>query len=454
MMKTQLDHGGVVRTGIGGAGTLFGCLLIALLLCIVQISGSKMLIAACLVAFLAFHFWSCFQNDAMCVLLFFLPWSPLLRMDRSSISLFTIALLVTCLYYWQRDGFRLSLYQILVTAFLAVTTLIAKAIQSNPIQTQYLFMMLLLFPCVAKGLRGAANFSRLTLFFSCGIIMAALSARQIAAYPNISQYIKVDSYLKITRLSGYYRDPNFYSAHITACLAGVQLLMSRERQRSRQIVWLGVMMVLIYCGMLSASKSFVIVLACLFFVWVPILLARGNVKRGTAILAGVACAAAVMLLSAAVQDLLRMVMSRFSYAANVSDLTTHRSEIWRMYLHDLSYDPVLMLLGSGFTSVTLRMKASHNTIIQGVFQFGLIGLPVLCTWLVMTLKRASGRSGCRKNAFLLMCVGVVLPWMALDIMFFDEFFLLPVYAVIGAGYAAPGDEQIDGNVVHAVERMR
>ena len=456
MNKTQLDHGGVVRTGIGGVGTLFGCLLIALLLCIVQISGSKMLIAACLAAFLAFHFWSCFQNDAMCVLLFFLPWSPLLRMDRSSISLFTIALLVTCLYYWQRDGFRLSLYQILVTAFLAVTTLIAKAIQSNPIQNHYLFffMMLLLFPCVAKGLRGAANFSRLTLFFSCGIIMAALSARQIAAYPNISQYIKVDSYLKITRLSGYYRDPNFYSAHITACLAGVQLLMSRERRRSRQIVWLGVMMVLIYCGLLSASKSFVIVLACLFFVWVPILLARGNVKRGTAILAGVACAAAVMLLSAAVQDLLRMVMSRFSYAANVSDLTTHRSEIWRMYLHDLSYDPVLMLLGSGFTSVTLRMKASHNTIIQGVFQFGLIGLPVLCTWLVMTLKRASGRSGCRKNAFLLMCVGVVLPWMALDIMFFDEFFLLPVYAVIGAGYAAPGDEQIGGNVVRAAERAR
>lgn len=454
-MKTQLDHGGVVRTGIGGAGTLFGCLLIALLLCIVQISGSKMLIAACLVAFLAFHFWSCFQNDAMCVLLFFLPWSPLLRMDRS-ISLFTIALLVTCLYYWQRDGFRLSLYQILVTAFLAVTTLIAKAIQSNPIQNHYLFffMMLLLFPCVAKGLCGAANFSRLTLFFSCGIIMAALSARQIAAFPNISQYIKVDSYLKITRLSGYYRDPNFYSAHITACLAGVQLLMSRERQRSRQIVWLGVMMVLIYCGMLSASKSFVIVLACLFLVWVPILLTRDNVKRGIAILAGVACAAAVILLSAAVQDLLHMVMSRFSNASNVSDLTTHRSEIWRMYLHDLSYDPVLMLLGSGFTSVTLRMKASHNTIIQGVFQFGLIGLPVLCAWLVMTLKRASGRSGCRKNAFLLMCVGVVLPWMALDILFFDEFFLLPVYAVIGAGYAASGSEQIDGNVVNSAERAR
>ena len=61
---------------------------------------------------------------------------------------------------------------------------------------------------------------------------------------------------------------------------------------------------------------------------------------------------------------------------------------------------------------------------------------------------------CRKNAFLLMCVGVVLPWMALDILFFDEFFLLPVYAVIGAGYAASGSDQIDGNVVNSAERAR
>ena len=30
-----------------------------------------------------------------------------------------------------------------------------------------------------------------------------------------------------------------------------------------------------------------------------------------------------------------------------------------------------------------------------------------------------------------MGVGVVLPWMGLDILFFDEFFLLPIYAVIG-----------------------
>lgn len=30
-----------------------------------------------------------------------------------------------------------------------------------------------------------------------------------------------------------------------------------------------------------------------------------------------------------------------------------------------------------------------------------------------------------------MCVGTVLPWMSLDILFFDEFFLVSLYAAVG-----------------------
>lgn len=36
---------------------------------------------------------------------------------------------------------------------------------------------------------------------------------------------------------------------------------------------------------------------------------------------------------------------------------------------------------------------------------------------------------------ILMLVGVVIPWIALDILFFDEFFLLPVYVVLGSHYS-------------------
>ena len=53
---------------------------------------------------------------------------------------------------------------------------------------------------------------------------------------NAECYFTVDSYLTITRLSGYYGDPNFYSAHITAYLAGILMLLSREKNRLRQTV--------------------------------------------------------------------------------------------------------------------------------------------------------------------------------------------------------------------------
>lgn len=441
----ELEQSGKEKVaGVYGAGTLIGCLLIALLLCFVQISGSRMLIAACLAGFLAFHFWACYKNDAFCVLLFFLPWSPLMRLNHSGISFFTLALLLTCLFYFQKNDFRFALYQILLTAFLAITTLIAKGIQSDPIENNYLFFfaMILLFPCATKEICSAASFARLTLFFACGIIMAALSAQKAAAYPNISRYINVDSYLTIARLSGYYWDPNFYSAHITACLAGIQVLLSREKQRSRLLVWMILFFALIYCGMLSASKSFIVVLACLFLVWIPMLLERGNINGKIALVFGILCAGAVFLSSSAVQKLLSIVEVRFSYASNVSELTTGRTDLWMRYFYEFTHNILLTLFGVGYTSVTLENAASHNTIIQGVFQFGVLGFPALCAWMAFTLKRASGSMlrYYRLNYSLLMSIGVVLPWMALDILFFDEFFLLPIYAVIGITYSMQNAE--------------
>ena len=430
------------------AGPFIGCLLIALLLCSVQISGNRMLIAACLAIFMAFHFWSCFQGCSFSVLLFFLPWSPLLKLYSGSISFFTLALLVTCLFYLQRNSFRLELSQILLTAGLLVVTLIAKCIQSNPISNSYLFFfaMILLFPCVVKGICHTESFARLTLFFACGIISAALSAQQVATYPNISQYINVDSFLTITRLSGYFRDPNFYSAHITVCLAGIQILLSREKQKIRQLVWAILFVTLIYCGLLSASKSFVVVLASLFLVWIPIILERGNIRGKFALIIGILCAGVVFLSSSAVQELLRMMEVRFSYSSSVSELTTGRTDLWIRYAHEFSHNAWLTLFGEGYTSVTLDNAASHNTIIQGIFQFGLIGFPILCAWAVHTLKQVYGRKLWKSRAkyVLLMCIGVVLPWMALDILFFDEFFLLPIYAAIGATYVnrEPSDDQI------------
>ena len=418
---------------------LLGCMVISVFLCYGQIRNSKALLAVCLLAFLGFVVLSCGRNAVFAVLLYFLPWSPLLRLDNKSVSFFTIALLAVCLVYCLKDHLSFNTYQSVLAFFLVLLTLAAKLWQGNPIRNNYLFFvcMLFLLPSVVEK-SNAVSFKEATLFFAAGVVMAALIAQQTAGLPNISKYINVQSYLSITRRSGFYGDPNFYAAHITACLAGVQILLSREEKRVHQLALLALMVLLIYCGLLSASKSFVLTTAGLFLAWVPILLEKGHRTSKFRLLLGILCAGAVIVSSSAFEPLFEVIDERFSYAANISQLTTKRTALWMDYLNEFAHNVSLTLLGHGYTSVTLHGWASHNTIIQSVYQFGLLGAPLLFIWVALTLKRVrQGLKDSRSNwrYTLLMLVGVVIPWIALDILFFDEFFLLPVYVVLGSHYS-------------------
>lgn len=419
---------------------LLGCLLIAAAICYAQIRGSIIILSGCLLAFLLFAVLSCDNGLAFPVLLFFLPWSPLLKLYNGGISLFTIALLLVCVVLFLKNRMSFRLYQIVLTAVIMALTLTAKVLQGNSVENSYLcfLAMLLLFPSVVNDDNGRLSFFGITAFFACGIISAALSAQQVAGYANISQYIRVDSYLKITRLSGYYGDPNFYSAHITACLAGVQLLLIREESRGRRLFLAVVVVALVYCGLLSASKSFIVVSACLFLVWIPVLLEKGN--RGShrfRLIMGILCAGVIILSSSAFRELLQIIDARFAYASNVAELTTGRTELWLDYLNEFTYDALLTFFGEGYTNVVLHGRASHNTIIQGIFQFGIIGFPLVLAWVYCTLRNrliGINRNSVNKLSAALMCVGFGLPWMGIDILFFDEFFLLPVYAVLAIAY--------------------
>ena len=254
----------------GHAGwMLASCVAISVVLCYGQISNSKAVIGLCLLAFLGVVVLACRKNAVLAVLLYFLPWSPLLRLDNTSFSFFTIALLLVCLLYCVKSRLSFNTYQSVLAFFLVLLTVTAKLLQGNPIQNNYLAFVLMLFllPGVVEGGR-MGSFKEVTLFFAVGIIAAALIAQQTAGLPNISKYINVHAYLSITRRSGFYGDPNFYAAHITACMAGIQLLLSREEKRTHQLTLLLVLILLLYCGMLSASKSFVVVTAGLFLVWV------------------------------------------------------------------------------------------------------------------------------------------------------------------------------------------
>lgn len=428
---------------------LGGCLLACLLLVFAQTVGNGLLLLLVLIGCLLLAALACRQGLAIPVLLFFLPWSPLMKLAPGRISFYTIGLLICCALALAQDGMRLTVRQVVLAASLMALTLTAKILQTGSITNDYLMFvfMLLLFPCVARSCPRATSFRCATMFFAGGIFSAAILARLVAHYPNISRYIIVESYLTVTRLSGFYGDPNFYSAHVTACLAGVLVLLSRETEKRRQILLAAVSVALLYCGLLSASKTFVLTVACLFLLWLPILLERGNYGSArTRLLFGVLCAVAFVLVSPAFRQVIRIIGARFTEGEGLAGLTTNRTALWLQYLTAFVHDIPLTLFGAGYTSVNLFRKASHNTLIQAVYQFGILGIPLLLVWMwnmLADMFPESDKPLAGWKYTVLLCVGSFLPWMALDILQYDEFFLLPVYVLLGVAHVAGWDTQAE-----------
>lgn len=421
------------------------CLCVAALICGAQILGNTAIILSCLLIYLIVMVWASSRSYAFPILLFFLPWSPLLKIAAGTVSFFTIALLLCVAVSFVQSRFSIHRYQFVLTVLIVLTTLLGKAVHDNAVGNDYLIFgaMLLLFPCVTREQATRMPFYETTIFFACGIVSAALVAGQLANNANISQYITIESYKTVTRSSGFYGDPNFYAAQISACLAGVQLLLCYNKDNKRQLVLMALLILLLYCGLLSASKSFIIVLACLFFCWCLILLR----KRRFRLIIGLLCAGGVVLATTAFQSLLQIIATRFTEDTGTSGLTTGRVDIWKSYLQAFLKSPSILAFGEGYSAVNLpvqlfgytKHRASHNTLIQMVYQFGLLGLPFIVMWIVASIRDLASSLGLKKVYWYhiaLMCIGVALPWMGLDILQFDEFFIMPVFAMIGIQYAA------------------
>ena len=414
---------------------LFSCISLSLFLCFSQIRASTMLTLGGLGIYLVLLGWACTQNQTLPILLFFLPWSPLMRTSPDSLSFFTFGLVLSCGISVFRNGLHLKQYALLTGICVLLVTLVSKLLDGNSLEFSYIafLMMLVVLPSVKQETyRGTYDFYQLTVFYALGVIIAALCAMSYAGYANIAQYIRVDQYNVVLRRCGFYADPNFYTAQITAAVGGCMVLLLQETRRSRTLLLLILTFLLIYCGAMSGSKSFALVTASLVLVWLYNLMRiRRRAGMKTILLLALAVIAAVVATSDMFRDLIDVIVVRFSRTTDLNSFTTDRLELWERYLGELFSDSKVFFLGRGYTNVKINDRGSHNTIIQTFHQFGIVGAPFLIYWLTCFLRDAP--SGWRKtketrrNA-LIVILGVYMPWLAIDILFFDDFFLLQWYA--------------------------
>jgi len=363
-----------------------------------------------------------------------------MKLRPGSISIYSVALLVVLVVCLLQKHRVLSSKYFLIALFLMAITIIVKAGVGFAVNNSYLlfFSFMMFFPLLSTESEGKYDFYLLNVFFVLGIVTAALSAKPLVAYPTIARFVVDHSYQGMTRLAGYYGDPNFYSAHISAALSGAMLLVLKEKTTVRRVMLVIFSIVLIYCGLLSISKSFFIIFFVLLLLWIAeALVMRGKISFKIALIFVVLVSAMFILSSTLFVDLIDAVTERFRDNLTAADLTTGRTELWSIYLKAIFTNPWLLLFGKGYTSVLVGEKISHNTLIQILYQFGLIGTSLLIMWEWQFFKRILGgirlRYGMLMNV-MIIAIGTLGPWLALDLLFFDEFFLMQFYLLLGIKY--------------------
>ena len=419
---------------------LCACFLEAIWLLVAQTLGNTMLLIPCFVCFLAIVVWAAIKNVAMPMLLFFLPFAPLLKLRPGTISFFTIALLLVYAVYTVTGSRQVKVFHLIPALLLVTLTLVVKTAYGYDIDNAYLLfaVTLMLVPFLSRELDGGYDFYWLTLCFALGICLAAITAQFLTVFPTISRYIDVNINLGFARRSGYYGDPNFYSTHITSALSGVLILLLNKEKKGQFFVLIVLVCLLLYCGLMSVSKSFLLISVCLLLLWLAEVMLRKGKASGKLTLMFTLIVAGVFLLSSTVfTDMIDAMLSRFGQDANLSEFTTGRTVIWDHYVSSMLSNPCLLLFGQGYSDVILGERPTHNTLLQAVFQFGLIGFAMMATWMVFNVRTLLDGAKVQRNQMTqlaVLLIGAFGPWMALDYIFFDELFLLPIYVCMAVRF--------------------
>ncbi len=406
----------------------FTAICIAVMILLTQMTGNTLLVAAALVLYL-FAILKAPKGYIIPLMLFFLPWSPILKLSPGSISFASIAtVMVLLVLLFEKTSIKAS--SLLSIMCLFAVTILSKVFHEYAFSASYImfFIMLVAFPIIFRKCSAETDFEISVLFFSLGIILATVSSGIFSENVNISAYVSVlsDENAEVTRLCGFYSDPNFYAVHIVVAVGC--LLSTISAKMKDNIVSILLIAALVICGLTSVSKSFLICLAALFLIrLLPLLMSKPSKFWTVSFWALVGVF--IILNSGLFADTIEQYAIRFGNSTDTDSLTTGRSQIWEEYIAFFTQHPLEALFGQGYTSVLNGVDSgSHNTPIQMIYQLGIIGTVFMICWILSFRKSKS------KTKFiptLLLIVSSFSMWLGLDTLFFDDFFLIIVLFFLG-----------------------
>lgn len=176
-----------------------------------------------------------------------------------------------------------------------------------------------------------------------------------------------EDYVELTRFCGLAFDSNFYALSNYIIIAYL-LLAFKKLDRVRMLV----IIFLIIAGLQTVSKSYFLVLGSLLICY--LLKTAPNIKQFfISIFALVVGGTVFLYVSNRIgYNVIDLVTDRFVEGGSIADNTTGRTDIWNTYFELFRAASAKdLMFGHGFNAVVTR--AAHNTFIEFMFHYGVIG---------------------------------------------------------------------------------
>lgn len=315
-------------------------------------------------------------------LFFLLPFNMIYKLSPGSTSLYTYMMLIVGVILLFKNK-RIKENYIFFIGIFALYSLLGVG-NNYTAFVKLIFGLVLLYVFISEI--APENFKNQIMSFALGMLGSSFIGTMKESWSRISNYYDDIDHIYVAgvrsmRFSGLNSDPNYYSI---AAIIAIFLCLRLFFNKNGSPVLTGVTSaILIFFGLISYSKMFLLGIALLLLVF--IIHRLKSVKQALITLLGLALVAGVFLIWAYDSGYIPTILNRLV----TDDISTGRFDIWKDYLTYIIESPKTLLFGDGLGCDYYNSKGPHNAYIEIIFHLGIVGsiLFLATVWKLMDSKK-------------------------------------------------------------------
>ena len=350
----------------------------------------------------------CIKDNDYCVemLYFILSMAPIFKLSSSGSSVYTYIVLLYCTMHIAKKRFVLNKVETLVLIF--TLYILATSVCSGTVNTKRIVKM-----CANTMMIGLLSdididkkYRNVFFAYILGLILSSCMRFLNSSFFRINEYtvevIMHEPTYSTVRFAGLYNDPNYYAINVIIALVLTTVLYQRRDIDSIGVVLLSIP--LIYFAGMTGSKSALLMLS------LPLcLLTAACIKRKNylmMIIFVLAVAVGIEMILSGRFTAFNVTLNRMQRSSkNLTGVTSNRDLIWKNYFAFLKNNPHVLLIGNSVGIYYLDGFATHNTYIDLLYQFGIVGTMIFISIVIISFKeKVRNRPRSILNYGVLICI--------------------------------------------------